>query len=140
MMNITPSGAVAAWCACLIMFSAADVKATLTPVDAWEIGDGKLTRDTETGLDWLNLTITNGLSINDILIGNYGNLLDHGFQWAMDDDVITLFEHGNAVLDTNDPIANTIGDSTLNYQPALNLVDLLGCTSAYYICVGGLQK
>ena len=63
------------------------VGAALLAVDAWETGDGKLTRDTEIGLDWLDLSITNGLSVNDILVDNYGGLLDYGFQWATTDVV-----------------------------------------------------
>jgi len=43
--------------------------AVLMGADLLNPGDSLLTRDTATGLDWLDLTATTNLSVNDILGG-----------------------------------------------------------------------
>jgi hypothetical protein len=45
--------------------------ATIIEVDLLTPGDALVTRDTATGLDWLDLTQTLGLSVNDIRAGAY---------------------------------------------------------------------
>src|SRR5262245_3163385 len=60
-------------------------------VDGWVTGDGRLTRDSATGLDWLDLTVTNDKSVQDIVTGGFGNLTDLGFRPATLSEVATLF-------------------------------------------------
>ena len=54
-----------ALCACLI-FPPVIVSADLISVDWKTPGDGLITRDTNSGLEWLDLTVTVGRSANDI--------------------------------------------------------------------------
>lgn len=124
--------------ASILLLVSVQANAALLAVDAWETGDGKLTRDTETGLDWLDLSITNGLSVNDILVDNYGGLLDYGFQWATTDDVLTLFMNAGAIMDLSKPrIGNSIGWDSSNYLASLLITDLLGCTTSKSFCASG---
>jgi len=55
--------------------------------------DGLLTIDTATGLEWLDVSATKGLSVNDILAGS-GGWLGAGFRYADFGDLSTLFTDG----------------------------------------------
>ena len=54
-------------------------------------GDGLITRDTRTGLDWLDLTETVGLSLNEIL-GGAGGWLADGWRYADQTQMCELME------------------------------------------------
>lgn len=58
--------------------------------DLFISGDGLITSDTDTGLYWLDLTVTTNLSYNDVLthIGTGGSL--EGFRYATVADLDTL--------------------------------------------------
>ena len=92
--------------------SAALINSTIEDLD-----DGLL--DTDTNLEWLDLTVTQGLSYNEaealsIVTGN-------GFEHATVDQVDTLFV--NAGFVTTDS-----ADNTANDPAAALLLDLMGCT------------
>lgn len=86
----------------VLFFSAllsGSVSATpLTQADLFVAGDGKVTRDPYTGLEWLDLTETLGLSINQILAGAGpagGWISVLGFRYATVTEVENLFiDHG----------------------------------------------
>jgi len=58
--------------------------ATLISVDG-----GNVTRDTSSGLDWLDLTLTAGLSYNEILAGA-GGWLDAGWRYATGSELCSM--------------------------------------------------
>lgn len=76
--------------ALVTLLSASSAHANLISVDAWTNGDGRLTRDTQTGLDWLDLSVTNNIGIQDVLTGNYGDLTSFGFRMATMNEAVTL--------------------------------------------------
>jgi len=60
-------------------------------------GDNLLTYDANTGLDWLDLSQTQGQSYNSIL-GGYGDFVTtHGFTVASEQNIIDLF-HGVGLI------------------------------------------
>jgi len=65
-------------------------KADLVEEDLFTLGDGLITYDTNTGLYWLDLTVTTNLSYNDVLneINEGGSL--EGFWYATTADIDTL--------------------------------------------------
>lgn len=100
-------------------------RAALVPMDLISVGDQLITLDTSTGLEWLDLTATMNLSVQDIRSGA-GAWLANGFAYASTDQVRTLFlnaDPGNVVI-------NTGGNPTspANLAGARSLLDLLGVT------------
>jgi len=77
-------------CACLAVFSFS-ANAALLSVDLNTSGDGLITRDDSTGLDWLDLTETNNTSRNYVLtqLGS-GGLFD-GWRYATSAEVVALW-------------------------------------------------
>jgi hypothetical protein len=61
--------------------------AYLTPTSLFAQNDGFLVRDSETGLDWLKLSETAGLSVNGVL-GNSGGWIGRGFRYATTNEVV----------------------------------------------------
>ena len=83
-------------------------------------GPGAITRDTATGLEWLDLNLTTNRSIEYVTsqfdIG--GEFV--GFRYANESELIHLWEHAG--------IPNIDGDSAANIGPAEALMDLIGAT------------
>lgn len=67
------------------------VNASLVSVDLNTAGDGLLTHDTVSGLNWLDLTQTKGFSYNFVSseLGSAG--LYDGYRYATNDEVVNLF-------------------------------------------------
>lgn len=87
---------LAAFIAALAIGSAPPASATLLVVDLLAPGDGLVTHDTETGLDWLDLTPTRGLSWDDVL-GGAGGWVADGWRHANAAEVCDLYDrHGLA--------------------------------------------
>ena len=95
-MNIKSlSGAV---CICLVVASF-NTGAALVSVDLNTLGDGLITRDTVTSLEWLDVTETAGMSYDNSLTSG---LLDLGFRYANNDEVTLLFNQAfNGYFMTN---------------------------------------
>ena len=95
-MNIKSlSGAV---CTCLVVASF-NTGAALVSEDLSTLGDGLITRDTVTSLEWLDVTETAGLSYNNSLTSSLVNL---GFRYANNDEVTLLFNQAfNGYVMTN---------------------------------------
>jgi len=70
--------------------------ADLIEVDLSSAGDGLVTRDTATALDWLDLTLTTNLSVNAVL-GGAGGWLPAGWRYATDPEVLSLWFNGGIV-------------------------------------------
>lgn len=97
------------------------VNATLIERDLNAVGDGLITFDDESSLEWLDLTETVGLSVNEVLTGP---LAAGGWRHASLAETSALFLHGGAVE------LSGIQRSG-NWEPANFLGSLLGITNPY---------
>jgi hypothetical protein len=105
-----------------MFFGASHSQATsFVAIDGWQVGDALLTRDTSTGLDWLDLTVTHDKSVNNILTDGFGGLVNLGFRVATVGEVGSLLTNAGATIGT-DGIR-----STENYSPAVELITFIGC-------------
>ena len=104
---------------CLLVF-VANSRADLIEVDIFSAGDGLLTRDTNTNLDWLDLTVSQGFTYNDI-IGGAGNFLASGFTHASNSVVGTFLTNAGLPTITTTFTADAFG-------PAMTLQALVGIT------------
>jgi len=83
---------------------------------------GNVTYDPNTGLEWLDLSLTAGQSYNSVLQGWNGYTTTQGFRFATRNEVIQLF---------TDTGATSINSMTANNVPAARLaLSLLGTTLA----------
>ena len=71
--------------------------ATLISQDLKSAGDGLLTFDNGTGLSWLDLTATAGISYNDVQAGYGGYTTTLGFRYATGNEVGKLFSDAGVV-------------------------------------------
>lgn len=81
-------------------------------------GDGFITRDTDTGLEWLDLTLTLGQSYNNVA-GGFGGFTGMGFSFAKQSQVVELVS--SAGLDVIGP------GSFFYFNSVKTLMDLVGC-------------
>jgi len=79
------------------------VNAAIISVDWQSAGDNLITRDTETGLNWLDLTVTNGMSFNTVngQLGSGG--LYEGFRYATGQEVVDLYAKFGVTLTAYSP-------------------------------------
>ncbi len=114
-----------ATCAAAVMSSSATGQ-PLTESDWQSVGDGLLTNDTLTGLQWLDWSVTDFRSYDDVSseLGPGGEF--EGFRYATYDEVFELYQHAG-VVNIGDPIvvdpANVPGNTVLR--------DLLGQTFSF---------
>jgi hypothetical protein len=113
-------------------------QATLLGRDLNAIGDGLLTRDTVTGLDWLDVTQTKGRSFDEVLAGFGNYTTQQGFRFATTSEVSSLFSSALAGKNSIFVSApnNTI-DLPQGYFAAQEIHTLLGLTSSQSIPAGG---
>ena len=78
-------------CGCLAIFSF-DASATIISTDWRFAGDNLITQETDSGLEWLDLTVTDGLSYYDVvaLMGDGGSL--QGWRYATRAEVGSLWD------------------------------------------------
>jgi len=108
-------------CAMVLVCSlfASNVNAALTSVDyVPNSGDGFITRDSETGLDWLDVTLTVGLTFDQVRTGIW---YQQGFRYATKEDLQILFLHAETPDDGFDI-------SVTNPAETLHLAQLLSPT------------
>lgn len=90
------------------------------PASALLIDQGDITLDDGSGLEWLDITLTQGQSVNSLLNG-FGGYIDSGFRYATSIEVTELFTNaGIPRIDGTAPPAN--------WQPVIQLQNLLGYT------------
>lgn len=95
------------------------------PASALLVDAGTTTIDTDTNLEWLDLTETLGLSYADALASSFVTV--DGFRSATSLEVSALFT--NAGVGTQDNLAREV-----DFAGASLLLDLVGCTLAPAVC------
>lgn len=106
-------------------------RGSLLSTDDPVFGTGALTRDTESGLDWLDITLTSDRSFDQISgqLGAGGEF--DGFRHATGAEVHTLFEHaGIPVIAVPGGPPRCTSNSESNIAPALALMELVGSNSS----------
>jgi hypothetical protein len=93
------------------------------PASAVLIDLGTVTRDTDGGFDWLDVTETSGLSVNDIL-GGSGGLVADGWRFATATELCLLLAT-HAFAPSPCP-----GDSSIATDQNAALISLLGVNSS----------
>jgi hypothetical protein len=122
---------IGALLAASILLLSGQVNAALIEQDLFSIGDGLTTLDSMTGLQWLDVTETVGLSYGDVLISQY--ITDLSFRYASLQELTSLFDNAGGSGDYLVP-RNSNGDYkgvpvAENYDAAMLLISLMGCTS-----------
>ena len=108
----------------LVVFARAATAELIGIEDLSIVGNGDLpqdgfhvTRDTDTGLDWLDVTLSVNRSFNDVS-DEFGAGSDYeGFRFATGPEVITLFDHARLILNDEGPDVS---------QPILDFISLVG--------------
>jgi len=108
----------------LICLSPIMVHAVFIEVDLNTAGDTLITRDTETGLDWLDLSATINFSYEEILIKLQQDEQYKGFRYADMAEIETLW-HNAGIFD----FSNTYVPE--NFLPIKNFIPLIGATSSF---------
>ena len=101
--------------------SVAQADPTLVEGQCDGTANASVTCDTATGLEWLDLTATTGLSVNDFL-ADEGGWLSQGWSVANTTQVNNLY------MDAGFSIVGGTFDGK-DVEPALLMLDLLGCTA-----------
>jgi len=99
----------------------APVQAALIPTSDAIFGNNSITRDTTTGLEWLDITFSVNQSYNFVSTQFASGGAFAGFRHATDNEVETLF--------INAGIPNINRASVANIAPAIGLISLVGATS-----------
>ena len=101
---------------------AAPAGAVLISQDLSAPGDGLITFDTDTNLQWLDVTATLNLSYDDLIAGA-GGFIAAGFGFATNTQVETLW--------TNAGVVDTSGLLLITNRAGVDLLlSLMGCTSS----------
>ena len=84
---------------------------------------GDFTRDTSTGLDWLDVTLTQNKTTN-VILGGWGGYIDAGWSYASEAQVCALFGAlGDPISSCPGPVGDPIAPGS-----AATLISLLGQT------------
>lgn len=110
----------------LSMVITTNANANLISVDLSKTGDSLLTYDTSTGLEWLDLTLTKGVSYNEVLSGFDGFTTSQGFRYATVNEVSGLFS--NAGVAQTSWVWGYWNFNNPGYLANSSLVSLLGLT------------
>lgn len=98
--------------------------ADILQADDSRFGPGSLTVDTSTGLAWLDVNLTRGLSYSQVVDQTGSGAMFEGFRHATAEEIESLWRSAGIVdIDVFDA-------SQANIQPALNLIALVGSTSS----------
>lgn len=88
-------------------------------------GDQLLTYDTDTNLQWLNLTATAGRSYNEVM-GGFGRFTTtHGFQYADGAQISDLRLHAGITKGLTEPALTPSPNDAKNHQGIQTLQDLM---------------
>ena len=88
-------------------------------------GDQLLTLDTETNLEWLNLTATANRSANEVSGGFGGFTTTHGFRYATGADLGTLYTHAGITKGLSEPAFMPSPNDERNHTGIEVLLDLM---------------
>lgn len=107
----------------LLLLAGSTAKAVLVQVnDPLIVGnftytrDGfNITRDTQSGLDWLDVTLSTGYSYNQVIEQLGDGRAFEGFHHATEAELVVLFEHAGLDVNAHTPV-----------EPAIALLDLVG--------------
>ncbi|WHZ24956.1 MAG: hypothetical protein OJF47_004068 [Nitrospira sp.] len=88
-------------------------------------GDQLLTYDTDTNLQWLNLTATAGRSYNEVMGGFGGFTTTHGFHYADGAQISDLRLHANITKGLTEPAHTPSPNDAKNHQGIQTLQDLM---------------
>lgn len=133
MKKEAPSRCYAVILGCLCLFVSQITHALLIETDVYWADDKLLTVDTRTGLEWLDLTPTDGFSINEAMVSPW--VTELGFRVANAQDVDSLLESAGLAADVFDPsqtapeaISWFPGTTTMVREAYFTLSRLLGTT------------
>lgn len=85
------------------------------------IDNGSTTIDSDTGLEWLDITETVGLSYNAVLSSAF--IISDGYRYASEAEVLELYNNAGGTG------TQAVEFRPENTAPAILLLDLMGCTS-----------
>lgn len=107
------------------------LNATILSLDLFTENDNYLTRDSTTGLDWLDLSLTQGRSYSDVMDGYGGYTTTLGFRYATFQEVSELVVNSGYTIPIQFPIPNgtNYGTDQDNYSILSELISSLGITS-----------
>lgn len=105
---------------CLNFYSA-QVAAALISTNDTRFGVGSITTDTNNGLEWLDLTESTSLSVNQVTASLGAGRKFETFRYATSIEVLNLFAMAG--------IPDVGSESSANIAPAQALMDLIGSTS-----------
>ncbi|MEP7151465.1 MAG: hypothetical protein ABI856_07145 [Nitrospira sp.] len=88
-------------------------------------GDQLITLDTDTNLQWLNLTVTAGRSYNEVMGGFGGFTTTHAFQYADGGQISTLCSHAGITKGMTEPALTPSPNDAKNHQGIQTLQDLM---------------
>jgi hypothetical protein len=115
----------------ILFVSTFSANAALLEKDLFALDDALLTLDTDTGLEWLDLTETVGMTYGDVLASGFVTHLN--FQYATANELTTLYNHAGGTGDYFVPTSPSGGYNGVpieeHYDPAMQLLSLMGCTS-----------
>ena len=115
---------------CLILSMSAN--AAIQSIDDVTFGAGSITRDTNTGLDWLDVTASQGRSYDDVAT-QFGSGEDFdGWTFATRAQFITLMVNATGLATTE--VSNPHGYVLSNSHITHDIVTLLGNTCAVLSC------
>ena len=80
------------------------VNAAIISVDLQATGDHLITRDTTSGVDWLDLSVTDGMSVSAALSSYSAD----GFRWATNEDISGLFNAFSMPVINTTPVLNEL--------------------------------
>jgi hypothetical protein len=115
------------------LLASAQVGATLIEQDLLLVDDGLITLDSSTGLEWLDVTQTVGMSYTSVLGSQYVSQMS--FRYATLQELTALFDNAGGSGDYLIP-RSTINSENYNgvpvvenYSAAMSLLNFMGCTS-----------
>ena len=116
----------------LLILKFSNVNAAIITTDWNNVGDSFITRDTTSGLNWLDLTVTGGMSYNDVfaeLMLESSEL--YGYRFATSDEVISLWEQFGINLDFG--VRNIVTPTTPGVEIASSFLgNVVGAESPDY--------
>lgn len=111
----------------LTLTAAGAASADLIAVDS-EYGPGTITRDTQTGLDWLDVTVTQNRSVTDITAELVPGGEFEGFRYATTDEIAAMWTSADVAVITFEGPINGDDFYAENFDAESALVDLFGVT------------